>query len=338
MNGALMLDLKGLELEAEEKELLQHPDVGGLIFFARNFEGVEQIQALVRSIRAVRPEIILAVDQEGGRVQRFKNGFVSLPPMKTFGDMFADSPQKASQMAHHCGWLMAAEVLAVGVDISFAPILDVDCGLSQVIGNRAFHHQPEVAVALLHEFINGMHQAGMAATGKHFPGHGSVEADSHVAIPVDNRTFAQIDAFDLIPFKALSSKLQGIMPAHVIYPEVDNKPAGFSAIWLQDLLRQKMSFNGVIFSDDLSMEGAGVVGGYADRANAALEAGCDMVLACNNRAGAIQILEYLEKYPNKPNQARFDALRGKGKLAWNDLPHSPQWIAAEEAIRSIMGH
>lgn len=337
MNGALMLDLKGVELDAEEKELLQHPDVGGLIFFSRNFDGVEQIQQLVNSIRAIRPEIILAVDQEGGRVQRFKHGFVSLPPMKTFGDMFTHDAQKACQMAYHCGWLMAAEVLSVGVDMSFAPILDVDCGLSQVIGNRAFHHQPEVATALLHEFILGMHHAGMAATGKHFPGHGSVEADSHVAIPVDNRTFAEIDAFDLVPFKILAPKLQGIMPAHVIYPEVDNKPAGFSAIWLQDLLRHKMGFKGVIFSDDLSMEGAGVVGGYADRANAALEAGCDMVLACNHRAGAIEILTYLEKYPNTPNQARFEALRGKGKLAWNDLPHHPQWIAAEEAIRSIMG-
>ncbi len=337
MNGALMLDVQGIELDVEEKEILQHPHVGGLIFFSRNFVGVEQLQALVKSIRAVRPEIIIAVDQEGGRVQRFKEGFVKLPAMKTFGDMFAHDAQKACQMAHHCGWLMAAEVLAVGVDMSFAPILDVDCGLSQVIGSRAFHSEPEVAVALLRHFIKGMHEAGMAATGKHFPGHGSVEADSHVAIPVDNRTFAEIDAFDLVPFKALSSQLQGIMPAHVIYPEVDNKPAGFSAIWLQDLLRQKMGFDGVIFSDDLSMEGAGVVGGYADRADAALEAGCDMVLACNNRTGAIQILEYLERHPRIPHQARFNALRGKGKLTWNELPRSPQWLAAEEALRSIMG-
>ena len=194
MNGALMLDVQGIELNAEEKEILQHPHVGGLIFFGRNFVGVEQLQALVKSIRAHRPEIIIAVDQEGGRVQRFKEGFVKLPPMKTFGDMFAHDAQKACQMAHHCGWLMAAEVLAV------------DCGLSQVIGSRAFHSEPEVAVALLRHFIKGMHEAGMAATGKHFPGHGSVEADSHVAIPVDKRTFAEIDAFDLVPFKELSSQ------------------------------------------------------------------------------------------------------------------------------------
>jgi len=337
MNGALMLDVAGLELEAEDKEVLAHPAVGGLIFFARNFSGIEQIQALVKSIRAIRPEIIIAVDQEGGRVQRFKDGFVKLPPMKTFGNLFSRNPQKACQLSYQCGWLMAAEVLAVGVDMSFAPILDVDCGLSQVIGNRAFHEQPEVAVALLREFIRGMHEAGMAATGKHFPGHGSVEADSHVAIPVDNRTFAQIEALDLIPFKALINELQGMMPAHVIYPEVDNKPAGFSAIWLQDLLRYKMGFDGVIFSDDLSMEGAGVVGGYADRADAALNAGCDMVLACNNRAGAVQILEYLEKHPRIPHQYRFNAMRGKGKVAWNDLSRHPQWVAAEEAMRSIMG-
>ena len=337
MNGALMLDVAGLELDAEDKEVLRHPHVGGLIFFARNFAGIEQIQALVKSIRAIRPEIIIAVDQEGGRVQRFKDGFVKLPPMKAIGDLFSKDAQKASNFAYQCGWLMAAEVLAIGVDISFAPVLDVDFGLSRVIGDRSIHSQPEVATALLRSYIQGMHEAGMAATGKHFPGHGSVEADSHVAIPVDNRTFAEIDAFDLVPFKALSNQLQGIMPAHVIYPEVDNRPAGFSPIWLQDLLRQKMGFEGVIFSDDLSMEGAGVAGGYADRADAALEAGCDMVLACNNRSGAVQILEYLEKHPRMPHQHRFNALRGKGKLAWNDLPHHQQWIASEQAIRGLMG-
>ncbi len=336
MNGALMLDLVGLELDNEEKEILQHPHVGGLIFFARNYSAPEQLQALVKSVRAVRPEIIIAVDQEGGRVQRFRDGFVKLPPMQAFGDIFSHNPIKARELAYQCGWLMAAEVLAVGVDMSFAPILDVDCGLSKVIGNRSFHSDPEVAVALLHEFIRGMHEAGMAATGKHFPGHGSVEADSHVAIPIDNRSFAEISALDLIPFKALSNQLQGIMPAHVIYPEVDSKPAGFSPIWLQDVLRQSLGFNGVIFSDDLSMEGAGVVGGYADRADAALEAGCDMVLACNHRAGAIQILEYLEKHPRIPHQHRFDALRGKGKLTWNELSKHPQWLAAEEAMRGIM--
>ncbi|PTQ87920.1 beta-N-acetylhexosaminidase [Agitococcus lubricus] len=336
MNGALMLDVVGVELDAEEKELLAHPDVGGLIFFARNYTGPDQIQALVHSIRAIRPEIILAVDQEGGRVQRFREGFVRLPSMKTFGDLFAHNADEACRLAHQCGWLMATEVLSVGVDISFAPILDVDCGLSRVIGDRSFHENPQVAVALLREFIRGMHQAGMAATGKHFPGHGSVEADSHVAIPVDKRSFAEIDALDLVPFRALCHELQGIMPAHVIYPEVDDKPAGFSPIWLQDLLRQQMGYKGVIFSDDLSMEGAGVVGGYADRADAALNAGCDMVLACNNRQGAIQILEYLERNRRTVNQSRFDALRGKAKLQWNDLPHNPQWLAAEESIRELV--
>lgn len=337
MNGALMLDLTGLELEQEEKELLRHPHVGGLIFFARNYTGPEQIQALVRSIREIRPEIILAVDQEGGRVQRFREGFVKLPSMKAFGDVFAHDPEQARVLAHHCGWLMATEVLSVGVDISFAPILDLDNGVSQVIGNRSFSADPQIAVALLREFIRGMREAGMAATGKHFPGHGSVEADSHVAVPVDNRTFAEIDAHDLVPFKALCHELKGIMPAHVIYPEVDNKPAGFSPIWLQDLLRQRMGFDGVIFSDDLSMEGAGVVGGYADRADAALSAGCDMVLACNNRKGAVDVLEYLESNPRIPRQHRFNALRGKGMLTWNDLPRHPQWLAAEDALRTLMG-
>jgi beta-N-acetylhexosaminidase len=335
MIGSVMLDLKGTEMTAEEREVLQHPQTGGVIFFARNFAGPEQIQALTADIRRVRPELILAVDQEGGRVQRFREGFVRIPPMKTLGDQFAASPEKARQLAYEWGWLMATEVLSVGVDISFAPILDLDCGLSRVIGDRSFHAEPEVAIALLGPFIKGLHDAGMAATGKHFPGHGSVEADSHVAIPVDQRTFAQIEAHDLKPFVALASALQGIMPAHVIFPEVDNRPAGFSPIWLQDVLRGRIGFRGVIFSDDLSMEGAGVAGSYADRAEAALTAGCDMVLVCNKPEAAIQVLESREGKP-LPEQSRFAALKGRRRVAWKELPRHPQWIAAEEGIRRLM--
>lgn len=336
MIGSVMLDVKGLELTAEEREVLRHPQTGGVIFFARNYEGPEQIQALTASIHAVRPELILAVDQEGGRVQRFREGFVRIPPMKTLGDRFAADPVKARQLAYEWGWLMATEVLSVGVDISFAPILDLDCGISRVIGDRSFHSDPEVAIALLGPFIKGLHDAGMAATGKHFPGHGSVEADSHVAIPVDNRRFAEIEARDLKPFVALADALQGIMPAHVIFPEMDHRPAGFSPIWLQDVLRQKLGFKGVIFSDDLSMEGAGVAGSYADRAEAALSAGCDMVLVCNNPEAAIQVLESRE---NRllPEQARFAALKGRRRVPWAELPRHPQWIAAEEGIRRLIG-
>ncbi|RZU45040.1 beta-N-acetylhexosaminidase [Fluviicoccus keumensis] len=335
MIGSVMLDLKGTEMTPEEREVLQHPQTGGVIFFARNYEGPEQIQALTASIRRVRPELILAVDQEGGRVQRFRDGFVRIPPMKALGERFSASPEQARQLAYQWGWLMATEVLAVGVDISFAPILDLDNGLSRVIGDRAFHAEPEVAIALLGPFIKGMHDAGMAATGKHFPGHGSVEADSHVAIPVDTRSFADIEKHDLKPFVALASALQGIMPAHVIFPEIDNRPAGFSPIWLQDVLRQRIGFRGVIFSDDLSMEGAGVAGSYADRAEAALSAGCDMVLVCNKPEAAIQVLESREGRP-LPDQARFAALKGRSRVAWNELPRHPQWIAAEESIRNLI--
>jgi beta-N-acetylhexosaminidase len=330
-----MLDLEGLTLTEAEQDLIRHPHVGGIILFARNFTDVGQVVALVKSIRAIRPELILAVDQEGGRVQRFREGFVKLPPMKVFGDLYATNPGEARQRSYQCGWLMASEVLAVGVDISFAPILDVDCGLSQVIGDRAFHADPQIAVTLLREFIRGMSDAGMAATGKHFPGHGSVEADSHLALPVDERSWAEIEALDLVPFAQLSRELQGIMPAHVIYSKVDPKPAGFSPFWLQDVLRSRLGFDGVIFSDDLSMEGAVATGSFSDRANAALDAGCDMVLVCNHREGALEVLQALEKRGQFPEQRRFEALRGRFKYSWDTLHADASWEMVREAIVAL---
>lgn len=333
--GALMLDLEGLTLTDVEKDLLQHPHVGGVILFARNFQSAEQVSALVQAIRAVRPELILAVDQEGGRVQRFREGFVKLPPMKVFGDLFEKDANQARVLAYQCGWLMATEVLAVGVDISFAPILDVDCGISQVIGDRAFHAQPDIAVKVLREFIRGMHDAGMAATGKHFPGHGSVAADSHIALPIDDRSWAEIEALDLKPFRELAGELQGIMPAHVIYSRIDPNPAGFSRFWLQDILREQLRFDGVIFSDDLSMEGAVATGSFSDRANAALDAGCDMVLVCNHRAGALEVLEALSKRGQIPDQRRFAALKGRGKMDWQAMQQSSHWKSAADTIRAL---
>ncbi|MGH8491672.1 MAG: beta-N-acetylhexosaminidase [Moraxellaceae bacterium] len=334
--GALMLDLEGLTLTDDEKVLITHPHIGGIILFARNFQNVEQVTALVQSIRASRHELIIAVDQEGGRVQRFREGFVKLPPMKAFGDLYATQPDEARQRCYQCGWLMASEVLAVGVDISFAPILDVDCGLSRVIGDRSFHGDPQIAVKLLREFIRGMHDAGMAATGKHFPGHGSVEADSHVAMPVDTRSWAEIEALDLVPFAALARELQGVMPAHVIYARVDDKPAGFSPFWLQDILRQRLGFDGVIFSDDLSMEGAGAAGSYADRVNAALDAGCDMVLVCNHRVGALEALQALEARGQFPEQRRFAELRGRFSHSWNSLHADASWALTREALSALI--
>lgn len=333
--GALMLDVEGLTLNEEDKQLLAHPHVGGLILFARNFESAAQVTQLVKEIRAIRPEILIAVDQEGGRVQRFRDGFVKLPPMKVFGDLYASNPDQAKQLSYQCGWLMASEVLAVGVDISFAPILDVDCGISQVIGNRAFHADPEIAIRLLREFIRGMHDAGMGATGKHFPGHGSVEADSHIALPVDERSWVEIEAHDLKPFTALSRELQGIMPAHVIYAKVDDKPAGFSPFWLQDILRQRLGFDGVIFSDDLSMEGAVATGSFTDRAYAALDAGCDMVLVCNHREGAKEVLQALEKRGQLPEQSRFNGLKGRFKQNWESLHASADFALTRDAIMGL---
>lgn len=330
--GALMLDLEGTTLTEAEKQLIVHPHVGGIILFARNFQDVAQVTALVQAIRALRPALIIAVDQEGGRVQRFRKGFVQLPPMKVFGDLYDTDPDEARQNAYQCGWLMASEVLATGVDISFAPILDVDCGVSQVIGDRAFHSDPAVAVKLLREFIRGMHDAGMAATGKHFPGHGSVAADSHIALPVDDRSWAEIEAHDLLPFEALARELQGIMPAHVIYSKIDPNPAGFSSFWLQDILRARLRFDGVIFSDDLSMEGAVATGSFSDRAYAALNAGCDMVLVCNHRVGALEVLAALEKRGEFPPPSRFDVLRGKFKQSWDTLHNDANWKLVAQKI------
>lgn len=333
--GALMLDLAGLELLPEEAELLQHPQIGGVILFARNFASSEQVSSLVDAIRAVRPELILAVDQEGGRVQRFREGFTRLPPMAVFGRLYDQEPTAALGAAQECGWLMAAEVLATGVDISFAPVLDVECGISQVIGDRSFHTDPEIAAALAGAFIAGMHDAGMAATGKHFPGHGSVAADSHIAIPEDPRRFDAICAHDLVPFRQLAAQLEGIMPAHVIYSAVDPHPAGFSPFWLQTVLHQQLGFDGVIFSDDLSMEGAVVAGSFSDRARAALDAGCDMVLVCNHREGALEVLRYLEQRDELPNQARFQHLRGRFGSTLETLAAETRWQEAVDQVRAL---
>lgn len=289
----LMLDLEGLEVTDVEKDLLAHPGTGGLILFARNYSDRAQLAELVRQIRAARPDILIAVDQEGGRVQRFRDGFVRLPPMAALGRRYDETPQQAVRDAALLGELMASELTELDIDLSFAPVLDLDYGTSTVIGDRSFHGDADAMIALAGAFIDGMTAAGMAATGKHFPGHGHVVADSHLELPVDPRPLADIEAADLRPFVALAPKLDGIMPAHVVYSAVEDQTAGFSRYWLQTQLRQRLGFRGVIFSDDLSMAGAHGVGGYPERAEAALQAGCDMVLACNNRSGAEQVLDFL---------------------------------------------
>lgn len=288
--GPLMVDVGGLTLTAEDKEVLAHPDVGSVILFSRNVDTPTQIAELTAAMRAVRPELWIAVDQEGGRVQRFREGFTRLPPMRQFGHQYDQDPVAALAAAKACGELMAREVRAVGVDFSFAPVLDLDVGVSGVIGDRAFHTDSAAATALVRAFMQGMKTAGMMTIGKHFPGHGSVAADSHFALPVDDRSWAEIDAYDLQPFRALARELDGIMPAHVVYPQVDPLPAGFSSFWLKTVLREQLGFQGLIFSDDLCMEGAAGVGSMAERKALALEAGCDVVLICNNRDAVFGVL------------------------------------------------
>lgn len=325
MAGALMLDVAGLSLTDEDRQLLSNPYVGGLILFSRNYESPQQLCALVQEIRACNPDILIAVDQEGGRVQRFKSGFTRLPAMAVLGRIDAVDREKALSVSRELGWLMAAELLACGIDISFAPVLDLDFGVSEVIGDRAFHQTADNVSRLAGAFIAGMREAGMASTGKHFPGHGWVVADSHHAIPVDERLFEQIETQDLVPFKALMQQgLDAVMPAHVIYQQVDSQPAGFSEYWIQQQLRQQLAFDGVVFSDDLTMEGASVAGDYVARAEQALNAGCDMLLVCNNRSAALRVLEYLTDIKHG-GSARIERMRASQAQTTEQLHASPRW-------------
>ncbi|QSR35066.1 beta-N-acetylhexosaminidase [Marinobacterium iners] len=290
-----MLDIEGTALNAVETEQIKSPQVGGLILFSRNYDNPDQLKSLMTSIRALRADLLVAVDQEGGRVQRFREGFTRLPPMAALGRRWLQNPHHAIACAHELGWLMATELRRFDIDISFAPVLDLDWGQSSVIGDRAFGADPEVVIQLAGGVMAGMHEAGMAATGKHFPGHGWVQADSHLELPIDERSMAEIEEQDLRPFDALIRRgLDGVMPAHVVYSQVCSAPAGFSSYWLQQVLRQRLHFDGVIFSDDLSMEGASQAGSYAERCDRALAAGCDMVLVCNHPDGAGQVLEHLQ--------------------------------------------
>lgn len=322
--GQLMLDVASFELTSEEREILDHPFVGGLILFTRNFHDIEQLQALTKSIRqAARNPILIAVDHEGGRVQRFRKGFSPIPAMGAFEQ--TQDPAIANEHARQMGWLMASEVRAIDIDVSFAPVLDLN-GVSEVIGQRAFSGDPDKVVELATAFIDGMNQAGMKATGKHFPGHGSVKEDSHIAMPIDRRSKADIE-IDLSVFKRIiaTGKLDGMMPAHVIYSAYDQQPAGFSPFWLKEVLRQNLAFNGVIFSDDLSMQGADFAGGYTDKARAALTAGCDMILACNQPKGAVEILDdYQSLNEINPSQRVLTMLSAQ-PITFKQLQQDPRW-------------
>lgn len=327
--GPVMVDVPGFTLTEDDRRRLMHPLVGGVILFARNYQSPEQLLALTTAIRDLRsPHLLIAVDHEGGRVQRFREGFTRLPAMRELGKVWEHNPVQARHLAQDCGYVLAAELRAHGVDLSFTPVLDLDYGASGVIGDRAFHAQPEVVAELAHALMLGLKEAGMGSVGKHFPGHGYVRADSHLAVPVDERSLHDIEQADLIPFtRLIADGMTGIMPAHVIYPAADSLPAGFSPFWLQHILRQQLGFDGVIFSDDLSMEGASVAGGIVERAQAALDAGCDMVLVCNNCAAADAVLHGLKWEKPVLSIVRMARLHGH--------PHPPGMTALHEQARYV---
>lgn len=307
--GPAVIDVAGLALAEADRQRLRHRATGGVILFARNYEDPAQLRGLVAEIRALRPELLLCVDHEGGRVQRFRQGFTGVPAMRRIGELWDRDPAAGIAAAHAAGLVIAAELAAHGLDFSFAPVLDLDYGASGVIGDRAFHSDPAAVGELASAFVRGLAEGGMAAVGKHFPGHGYAAADSHVDLPRDERTLEAILAADVAPYRpAIAAGLAAIMPAHVVYPQVDAEAAGYSRVWLGDILRGRLAFEGLIFSDDLSMEGARIAGGIPERARAALAAGCDMVLLCNDPAGQEVLLEALGAAP-APEPARVAQMR-----------------------------
>lgn len=336
--GPVMLDVAGTQLTSEDETRLLHPLTGGVILFRRNFESVTQLAELTATIRALRPTpLLIAVDHEGGRVQRFREGFTHIPAMRELGKIWDDHPQRARHLAHQAGFVLAAQLRGCGVDFSFTPVLDVDHGQSSVIGDRAFHSDPQAIAELAHHLLLGLKQAGMHTVGKHFPGHGHVVADSHLAIPVDERSFVDIELCDMVPFRQMIAfGLTAVMPAHVIYPAVDSRPAGYSPVWLKEILRGQMGFEGCIFSDDLSMEGASVAGGIVQRASAALNAGCDMVLVCNKPESADELLDGLHWEMPVTSRARLIQMRGGSHpVQMNRLQELPEFLKALQEVAGI---
>jgi beta-N-acetylhexosaminidase len=331
--GPAVIDVVGLALTDDDRRRLSHPATGGVILFSRNYENPEQLKNLCEDIERVRePALPICVDHEGGRVQRFKAGFTLLPPMRALGKLWDRDRPAGRAAARAAAYVAAAELGAHGVDFSFAPCLDLDFGTSGVIGDRALHFDPTAVGALGAALVQGFADAGMAACGKHFPGHGFAEADSHVAIPKDERGFADLWKKDMVPYKAaIEAGLASVMPAHVIYSQVDPEPAGYSKFWLQEVLRGKLGFDGLIFSDDLSMEGASTAGGFPERARAALGAGCDMVLLCNDPAGQEVLLESLSGVQlQKPG--RLERMRKQGG---RDLRKSVAYREAQETLQQL---
>ncbi|HTT44209.1 MAG TPA: beta-N-acetylhexosaminidase [Steroidobacteraceae bacterium] len=335
--GPLMIDLVGTEVSAEERELLRHPLVGGVILFTRNYVDPPQLTALVAAIHAARsPPLIVAVDQEGGRVQRFRQGFARLPPARRIGHQFDLDARTGLALARSLGWLMAAELRAHGVDLSFAPCVDLDYGVNEAIGQRAFHPGAEAVAQLAGAWMHGMREAGMAATAKHFPGHGAVTADSHLALPVDRRPLVDL-APELTPYRRLiANGLPAVMVAHILFPAVDQAPASLSRVWIRDVLRGELGFQGVVFADDLSMKGAAAFGDILSRSRQALMAGCDMLPVCNHRPSVIELLDKLDCEPQPASSLRLVRLHGRsGAPGRAALAALPEWTQAQELLAKV---
>jgi beta-N-acetylhexosaminidase len=331
--GPLMVDVPGTSLTDADRRVLSHPLVGSVILFTRNFESVRQLEALVAEIHAVRkPPLLVAVDHEGGRVQRFRTGFTELPPQRAIGHAYDLDPETGRRLAWQCGWLLAAELRAVGIDMSFAPCVDLDYGVSEVIGDRAYHRDPEIVGRLATASLQGMRSAGMVATAKHFPGHGAVVADSHKALPVDRRSLGEL-ADDLLPYRRLiANGLASVMVAHVLFPEIDDAPAGFSRRWIQQELRWNLGFTGAVFSDDLSMGGAAFAGSVPERARRALAAGCDVLPVCNDRDAVLAVLDELAGESDPLSQVRLARLHGRPGPGRLELHQTPRWLECRAAV------
>jgi beta-N-acetylhexosaminidase len=336
--GPIMLDIAGTVLEEEDCEVLRHPAVGGVILFARNFESPAQVADLTTRIHALRePHVLIGIDQEGGRVQRFRDGFTRLPPAGRIAELYRQRPRDGRAACESVAWLMAAELRSVGVDFSFAPVLDLDRGFNAVVGDRAFGSRPRSVGDLGLAWLDGVRRAGMAGVGKHFPGHGGVTTDSHLELPVDLRSYTDLLLEDLIPFERLiAHALEGIMPAHVLYPQVDARPAGFSPVWLRDILRGRLGFQGVIFSDDLSMGAAAAAGGGpVARAHAASQAGCDMLLVCNDRPAALEVLAAFADHHDPAAELRLLRMHGRGHHERDRLHEQPEWQQGVQCVARL---
>lgn len=334
--GSLIIDIQGKALTQLEREIIDHPLVGGVILFTRNYESREQMKLLCQEVRTARKRpLLIMVDQEGGRVQRFINEFTPLPSMGALGKHYDYHPHEAYDLVHHCGWLMASELMSLGIDLSLAPVLDLNKNKNQAIGDRAFHSDPDIVIHLATVFVQGMREAGMAATGKHFPGHGSVSIDSHIGMPVDERSFSEIEKNDMIPFAGLiKAGISAMMAAHIIFPKLDALPVGYSRFWLSDILRTRLAFTGAIFSDDLNMEGANISANYADRITAAREAGCDFTLLCNNPLNVIRVIDELPVAKHQVEGSKWGFLQGDFSRIQEPYHQQKRWHKARELLEN----